>query len=68
MKKSSSLPILKYAAIGSAVIIILEVILLFIGEVTFRQMILPTISMLMLIGLCFYNKSYEAHHQEKEKI
>lgn len=68
MKKSSSLPILKYAAIGSAVIIIFEVILLFIGEVTFRQMILPTISMLMLIGLYFYNKSYEAHHQEKEKI
>ncbi|HUH75143.1 MAG TPA: hypothetical protein VLZ75_12155 [Chitinophagales bacterium] len=68
MKKSSSLPMLKYAAIVAAVIIILEVIFLIIGKVTFRQMILPTISMLMLIGLYFYNKYYEAHHKETGKI
>lgn len=50
---------LKYATIGAAVIIFLEVVFLIIGKVNFRQMILPTISMSMIIGLYFYNKKYE---------
>lgn len=47
----------KVAALSAAIIEVVAMILLIMDKITIKQMILTSISMSIVIGLYFYNKS-----------